>query len=111
MSVASSRASRAVAVAALVAAAVTAGATSAAALVIVLPDSTRAGHAAQLTFRVPDESVTASTIKLVVTLPQDRPFTDVSTKPIPGWTVAVTSAPLPTPVIVGAPRSPRLRAP
>jgi uncharacterized protein YcnI len=111
VSVASSRASRAVAVAALVAVAVTAGATSAAAHVIVLPDSTRAGHAAQLTFRVPDESVTASTIKLVVTLPQDRPFTDVSTKPMPGWTAAVTSAPLPTPVTVGgatitkAPRS------
>lgn len=99
--VASSRSSRAAAVGALVAAVVIGTATSAAAHVGVLPDSTVSGHEAQLTFRVPDESETASTVKLVVTLPQDRPFTDVSTQPMPGWTATVTDAPLPKPVKVG----------
>lgn len=100
-SIASSRARRAAAVGALLAAAVIGSATSASAHVGVFPDSTTAGHEAQLTFRVPDESETASTVKLVVTLPQDRPFTDVSTRPVPGWTATVTEAPLPKPVIVG----------
>jgi uncharacterized protein YcnI len=100
-SVASSRTRRAAAVGALVAAAVVGTAVSASAHVGVHPDSTTAGQGAQLTFRVPDESDTASTIKLVVTLPQDRPFTDVSTKPMAGWTATVTDAPLPKPVNVG----------
>jgi len=99
--VASSRARRAAAVGALVATAVFGTAISAAAHVGVHPDVTAAGEGAQLTFRVPDESDTASTIKLVITLPQDRPFTDVSTKPMPGWTATVTDAPLPKPVTVG----------
>jgi uncharacterized protein YcnI len=100
-SVASSRARRAAAVGALVAATVLGTANNASAHVGVHPDVTTAGQGAQLTFRVPDESDTASTIKLVVTLPQDRPFTDVSTKPMPGWAATVTDAPLPKPVTVG----------
>ena len=36
-----------------------------------------------------------------MTLPQDRPFTDLSTKPMPGWTATVTDAPLPEAVNVG----------
>src|SRR5450756_1729548 len=99
--VTSSRGGRAAAVGTLVAAAVIGTATSAVAHVGVFPDSTTAGQGAQLTFRVPDESQTASTIRLVVTLPQDRPFTDISTKPMPGWTTTVTDARLPKPVTVG----------
>lgn len=95
---ASSRVARNGAVAALPGAIVVGTAISASAHVGVLPDSTTAGHESQLTFRVPDES---NTIKLVVTLPQDRPFTDVSTQPMPGWTAAVAEAPLPKPVNVG----------
>jgi uncharacterized protein YcnI len=101
ISITSSRAVRATATGALAAALMVGTATGATAHVGVLPDSTVTGHEAQLTFRVPDESETASTVKLVVTLPQDRPFTDVSTKPMPGWTAAVTEAPLPKPVTVG----------
>lgn len=100
-SVASSRVGRVAAVGALLAAAVIGTAISAAAHVNVFPDSTISGHEAQLTFRVPDESDTANTVKLVVTLPQDRPFTDLSTKPMPGWTATVTDAPLPEAVNVG----------
>jgi uncharacterized protein YcnI len=100
-SIASSRVARAAAVAVLAGAVVIGTAISASAHVGVLPDSTVSGHEAQLTFRVPDESETASTIKLVVTLPQDRPLTDVSTQPMPGWTATVAEAPLPKPVNVG----------
>lgn len=100
-SVASSRARRAAAVGALVATVVIGAAVSASAHATVHPDVTTAGQGAQLTFRVPDESDTANTIKLVVTLPQNRPFTDVSTKPMPGWTATVNDALLPKPVNVG----------
>jgi len=92
---------RAAAVTSLVAAAVTGTALSASAHVSVHPDVTTAGQGAQVTFRVPDESDTASTVRLVVTLPQDRPLTDVSTRPMAGWTATVTDAPLPRPVTVG----------
>src|SRR5664280_338994 len=98
---ASSLIARAGAVGALVAAVVVGTAISASAHVTVHPDVTTAGQGAQLTFRVPDESDTANTIKLVVTLPQDRPFTDVSIQPMAGWTATVTDAPLPKPVDVG----------
>jgi uncharacterized protein YcnI len=96
-----SRAARAGAVAALVGAVVIGTAISASAHVGVHPDVTTAGQGAELTFRVPDESDTANTIKLVLTLPQDRPFTDVSTQPMTGWTSTVAEAPLPKPVNVG----------
>ncbi len=100
-SVASSRVARAGAVAALVGAVVVGTALSASAHVGVHPDVTTAGQGAELAFRVPDESDTANTIKLVVTLPQDRPLTDVSTQPMAGWTATVAEAPLPKPVNVG----------
>jgi uncharacterized protein YcnI len=66
----------------------------------VRPDSTASGGYAGLTFRVPNESDTASTTKLVLTLPQDKPFSHVSVKPVPGWTATVAEAALPSPVIV-----------
>jgi len=100
-SITSLRARHAAAVGALVAAVMIGTAVSASAHVAVHPDFTTAGQAAQLTFRVPDESDTASTIKLVVTLPQDRPFTDISTKLMPGWSATVADALLPKPVSVG----------
>jgi len=100
-SVASSRVARTAAVAGFVAVMVVGTAISASAHVGVHPDVTTAGQGAELTFRVPDESDTAGTIKLVLTLPQDRPFTDVSTQPMTGWTSTVTDAPLPKPVDVG----------
>jgi uncharacterized protein YcnI len=53
-----------------------------------------------VTFRVPDESDTAGTVKLEVTLPTDHPITSVRTTPIPGWTATVTKATLNPPVQV-----------
>lgn len=79
-------------------AALAASALPASAHVRVTPDATASGGYAALTFRVPNESDTASTTKLVVTLPQDRPLASVSVKPVDGWTAKVTTAKLPKPV-------------
>lgn len=87
-------------VGALAALALLVPAETASAHVKVHPDSTTSGSYAQLTFRVPNESATAGTVKLEVTLPQDHPLTSVSTTPVAGWSVTVTKAKLPTPVVV-----------
>ncbi|WP_332662778.1 YcnI family copper-binding membrane protein [Aeromicrobium sp.] len=52
-------------------------------------------------FRVPTESETASTTKLVVTLPTDTPFAFVSAESKPGWQVTVEDANLDRPTKVG----------
>ncbi|MBT0769702.1 YcnI family protein [Kineosporia sp. J2-2] len=88
--------------AALLAAAVisVAGAAVAEAHVRVTPDSTSEGGYSRLTFRVPNESDTAGTTSVEVTLPTATPFTSVMTKPVPGWTAEVTEADLPETVEV-----------
>ncbi|NIZ90430.1 YcnI family protein [Kineosporiaceae bacterium B12] len=63
-----------------------------------VPDTTAAGGYSVVTVRVPNESDTASTVRLVLTLPQDTPFSFVAVKPVPGWAAQVTEDPLPTPV-------------
>jgi uncharacterized protein YcnI len=89
---------------ALVAGVVAAGVVAVTALpasahVHVDPSSTDPGATAILTFRVPTESVTASTTKVEVTLPSTDPFPSVSARSLVGWTVAVTEAKLPAPVV------------
>ena len=64
------------------------------------PDTTTSGSFSELTFRVPNESATASTIKVSVQLPTEKPFLSVSTKPLPGWDASLTKASLPKPVTV-----------
>jgi uncharacterized protein YcnI len=76
------------------------GAGAASAHVGVTPDSTSEGGFSQLTFRVPNESPTAKTTKLTVTLPSETPFTSVSVKPMDGWTVEVLEAELAAPLTV-----------
>jgi uncharacterized protein YcnI len=76
------------------------GVGAASAHVRVDPASTSAGGFSQLTFRVPNESATAKTTGLTVTLPTGTPFTSVSVKPMDGWTATVTEANLPAPVTV-----------
>lgn len=75
-----------------------ASAVPASAHVRVEPDSTVAGSYAALTFRVPNESDTASTTEVVVTLPQDQPLRHVSVRPVPGWRATVAEADLPEPI-------------
>jgi uncharacterized protein YcnI len=63
------------------------------------PDAAPGGFG-KLVFRVPNESASASTTKLVVRLPTDTPFASVSTKPVPGWRVEAEPTRLPQPVEV-----------
>ena len=67
---------------------------------------TAQGDAAQgsysvVSLRVPNESDTAGTVKLEVTLPADHPLASVRTSPIAGWTATTTEAPLNPPVQSG----------
>lgn len=64
----------------------------------VTPDNPATGGFSALTFRVPNESATAGTVKLSVALPKDTPFLYVSTKPVPGWTAATAKTKLAEPV-------------
>lgn len=77
-----------------------AGAAAASAHVSVNPDDTGANGYSHLTLNVPNESPTAKTSKLEVTLPTDTPFTSVSVKPVEGWTAKVVTGDLPKPVTV-----------
>lgn len=74
---------------------------AASAHVTVNPGTADPGSYTQVQFRVPNESETAETVRLEVTLPSDTPFTSVRYEPVPGWTATITTATLPQPVEVG----------
>jgi uncharacterized protein YcnI len=76
-------------------------ATSASAHVTVSSPDAKPGGYAKLVFRVPTESDTASTTKLVVSLPKDRPFASVGAQVKDGWKVVKTTETLPAPVKIG----------
>jgi uncharacterized protein YcnI len=73
---------------------------AASAHVTVDPSAATQGGFARVAFRVPTESDTASTTKVEVNLPADAPVGEVSTMPVPGWTVSVEKRKLATPVTV-----------
>jgi uncharacterized protein YcnI len=77
------------------------GAGVASAHVTVNPNTAAPGSYTKLTFRVPTESATATTVKLTVKLPTDHPFPSVSVMPVPGWTAKVTKTALNPPVTEG----------
>jgi uncharacterized protein YcnI len=56
---------------------------------------------ASITFRVPDESDTASTTDLKVQLPTATPIAGVLVAPQPGWTATITQSKLATPIKTG----------
>ncbi|MDQ4006731.1 MAG: YcnI family protein, partial [Actinomycetota bacterium] len=91
---------RLVSTVALAAAAVVVAAVPAAAHVTVSSPDAAPGGFGKLVFRVPNESDSASTTRLVVQLPTDTPFASVSTKPVPGWTVQAEPTRLDQPVEV-----------
>jgi periplasmic copper chaperone A len=66
--------------------------------VTVSSDGAVQGGHAEISFRVPTESDTASTVKLQVAFPSDTPIASVSVLPHPGWTYKVTRAPVAAPV-------------
>jgi uncharacterized protein YcnI len=65
----------------------------AAAHVTVHSDEAVQGAFAEIAFRVPTESATASTVKLRVAFPPDQLVESVSVKPHPGWTYRLTTVP------------------
>ena len=70
---------------------------AAAHVVVSAPGATQGGDTV-LTFQVPTESDTASTVGVKVQLPTDAPLASVSVQPKAGWTYAVTQSTLATPI-------------
>ena len=89
---------RAAVVAAAAGALLLAVAAPAAAHVTVNPDSATQGGFTKVVFRVPNETDTANTTKLEVTLPTDTPVAIVSLKPVTGWTAKTEKTTLKTPI-------------
>ena len=63
------------------------------------PGATSGGSDQIITFRVPTESATASTVGLEVKLPTDTPIATVLVAPHTGWTDAVTTVKLAKPIV------------
>ncbi|GAA1501398.1 hypothetical protein GCM10009827_010680 [Dactylosporangium maewongense] len=70
----------------------------AAAHISVTAEDAVPGRTARLTFRVPNESDTASTVKLELVMPAATPIAFVALKAVPGWTATTERGPLPAPV-------------
>jgi uncharacterized protein YcnI len=62
------------------------------------PGATSGGSDTLITFRVPDESDTASTVGMKVQLPINTPIASVLVQPHPGWTSTVKQSKLSTPI-------------
>ena len=92
------RALRAGSVLTVAAAAVLLGAAPAFAHVTAQPGEAEQGGYTVINMRVPNESDTAGTIKLEITLPAEHPITGVRTTPVPGWTATMVKAPLAQPI-------------
>jgi uncharacterized protein YcnI len=71
---------------------------AASAHVTVNPRQATQGGYEKLVFRVPNESDTAGTVKLVVHFPQDTPFSAVRVKPHVGWDAKIEKKKLDKPV-------------
>jgi periplasmic copper chaperone A len=80
-----------------VATAVVASAGLASAHVTVSSPDASAGGFGKLTFRVPNESDSASTVKIRIQIPTDTPLASLRTQPIPGWTATTTTTRLDPP--------------
>jgi uncharacterized protein YcnI len=72
----------------------------AAAHVTANPETATKGGYGKIVFRVPDESPTAGTIKLQVTLPTDHPIASARTLAVPGWTVRIDAVAINPPITV-----------
>jgi uncharacterized protein YcnI len=69
---------------------------------VSLDDNTaEAGSYPLLTFKVPNESESASTTSVTVQLPTRTPFASVRTVPVAGWQAEVVVGVLPEPVEIG----------
>src|SRR5689334_14228866 len=71
---------------------------TASAHVTVNPNTAVQGGYTKVTFRVPTERDDASTTKLEVAIPTDKPIVSVSLKPVQGWTATTETTKLSTPI-------------
>ena len=74
------------------------GGVAAAHVTVAAPGVTVGQSDAAITFRVPTESATASTVGLKVALPTDTPMAGVLVAPVPGWSATVIDSKLATPI-------------
>ncbi len=77
---------------------VAAVAAPASAHVTVKPDAAAKGSFSVFSFAVPNESDTASTVKVEITFPTATPIAFVSVQPVPGWTWTAETTTLAEPV-------------
>ena len=73
-------------------------ATGAAAHVTVASQDATPGGYGKITFRVPNESDTASTVGVRIQIPEDAALASLRTQPMPGWTATLTTADLEEPI-------------
>jgi uncharacterized protein YcnI len=66
--------------------------------VTIAPATLPAGAEDEIVFRVPNESATVATTKLVVQLPVDDPIPSVRVRALPGWRSSVTTRKLAVPI-------------
>ena len=71
---------------------------TASAHVTVNPNTATQGGYTKVTFRVPNEKDDASTTKLEIAIPTDKPIASVSLKPVQGWTAVTENSKLATPI-------------
>ncbi len=74
------------------------GAGIASAHVTVNPSEAAQGGYTTLTFRVPNESPTAGTVKVQINIPATTPIASVRYRAVPGWTAKAVTEKLPAPV-------------
>jgi uncharacterized protein len=67
-------------------------------ITVSAPDATRGGSDVVITFRVPTEKDTASTVGLKVQLPAKTPIANVLVQAMPGWTHTQKMVKLATPI-------------
>lgn len=73
---------------------------SASAHISISPNASDPGSYQEVTFKALNESTTAATTKVEITLPTDTPIVSVSYQPTPGWTTEVVRSELPEPVTI-----------
>jgi uncharacterized protein YcnI len=71
---------------------------AASAHVKVSPNTAGAGQDIALTFRVPNESETAGTVKVEIDLPTTTPFAGAEYDPVQGWTAQIVNEKLAKPI-------------
>jgi uncharacterized protein YcnI len=71
---------------------------SAAAHVSVSSTDAAPGGFGKLTFRVPNESDTASTVAVRIQIPEESALASLRAQPVPGWTVELTESELAEPI-------------